>query len=73
MTRDDFNRRNRETQEKLMYERIDLERERTLTEREWDIYKLKEIRYSIGYGSRWFRYGYIAALDRAIKILEKME
>lgn len=38
---------------------------------ERDIYNLKYIRYSIRHGSPWYRYGMIATLDRAIKLLEK--
>lgn len=41
------------------------------TQRERDIFNLKQIRYSIKYGSLWYRYGVISSLDRVIKMLEE--
>lgn len=40
------------------------------TQREKDIYNLKYMRYSIKFGSSYYRWGMIATLDRAIKKLE---
>ena len=40
------------------------------TEREKDIYNLKELRYSIRFGSFYYRSGMMATLDRVIKKLE---
>ena len=37
------------------------------TQREKDIYNLKYMRYSIEFGSQYYRWGMIATLDRAIK------
>lgn len=45
--------------------------EKPKTQRERDIFNLKQIRYSIRHGSDWYRYGVIASLDRVIKMLEK--
>lgn len=43
------------------------------TQRERDIFNLKQIRYSIRHGSLWYRYGVISSLDRVIKMLEEGE
>ena len=43
------------------------------TQREKDIIHLKQIILSIRPYSRWWRWGYIGSLRRAIKALEKME
>lgn len=41
------------------------------TQREKDIWNLKYARYSIKYGSYFYRRGMISSLDRAIKKLEE--
>lgn len=41
------------------------------TQREKDIWNLKYMRYSIRYGSCYYRAGMIATLDRMIKRLEE--
>lgn len=42
------------------------------TQREKDIIHLKQIILSIRPYSRWWRWGYIGSLRRAVKALEKM-
>jgi len=39
-------------------------------QKEKDIFHLKCILYGIGYQSRWYRWGYISTLRRAIKAME---
>jgi len=41
------------------------------TQKEKDIFHLKSMLYSIGKYSRWYRWGYISTLRRAIKVMEK--
>ncbi|GHU74682.1 hypothetical protein FACS1894188_03670 [Clostridia bacterium] len=71
MTRIEFERRNSDELSRLLREHIEKKENGKMTESEQDIYNLKYMRYSIGHGSRYFRYGYIATLDRAIARIEK--
>ena len=64
MTPIEFNRNQVEKQDELLYGPAPTTRE------EQDIWNLKYLRYSIRYGSRSYRMGMIATLDRAIKKLE---
>lgn len=65
MTAGEFNKRQLQKSIALLLE------EEPKTQRERDIFNLKQIRYSIRHGSDWYRYGVIASLDRVIKMLEK--
>lgn len=65
MTKRDFDRKQLDKQIEL------LKQPEPETQLEKDIYNLKYIRYSIRHGSRWYRYGFIRSLDRAIKLMEK--
>lgn len=65
MTAGEFNRKQCQNSIALLLE------EKPKTQRERDIFNLKQIRYSIKYGSSWYRYGVISSLDRAIEMLEK--
>ena len=63
----EFNKKQSEKMSELVYG------QEPETQREKDIYTLKYMRYSIKFGSPYYRYGMIATLDRAIKELEKQE
>lgn len=65
MTAGEFNKRQLQKSIALLLE------EEPKTQRERDIFNLKQIRYSIRHGSDWYRYGVIARLDRVIKMLEE--
>lgn len=67
MTAGEFNKKQLQNSIDLILE------EEPKTQRERDIFNLKQIRYSIKYGSLWYRYGVVASLDRVIKILEEGE
>lgn len=41
------------------------------TQLEKDIYNIKYIRYSIRYGSKYFRWGMVKTLDRVIEMMER--
>lgn len=64
MNEKEFNKKQLEKMSELLYG------PEPETQREQDIYNLKYMRYSIKFGSPYFRYGMIATLDRAIKKLE---
>ena len=64
MTSAEFDQKQFEKQSEL------LKAPKPKTRKEKDIWNLKWIRASIRYGSRYYRYGMIATLDRAIKRLE---
>lgn len=61
----EFNKRQRKKMNEL------LENSNPITKLEMDIYNLKYMRYSIKFGSPYYRYGMIRSLDRAIRCLKK--
>lgn len=65
MTKAEFNRSQLEKMTELLQGPI------PKTQKEKDIYNLKYMRYSIEFGSSYYRLGMIATLDRAIKKLEE--
>lgn len=65
MTAGEFNKRQLQNSIALHLE------EEPKTQRDHDIFNLKQVRYSIKYGSPWYRYGVIASLDRVIEMLEE--
>lgn len=67
LTKEKFNQKQRENMTKLLL------KPRPKTQKEKDIYNLKYLRYSIGFGSLNYRSGMIKTLDRAIKRLEEDE
>lgn len=64
MTSTEFNKKQSEKMTELLYGPD------PKTQKEKDIYNLKYMRYSIKFGSHYYRWGMIATLDRAIKKLE---
>lgn len=64
MTGTEFNKKQLEKMTELLHH------SEPKTQKEKDIYNLKYMRYSIKFGSPYYRWGMIATLDRAIKKLE---
>lgn len=67
MTVEEFNKKQIQNMIAVLLE------EEPKTQRERDIFNLKQIRYSIKYGSPWYRCGVISSLDHVIKMLEEGE
>lgn len=53
------------------YDKLILEETKAATQREKDIIHLKMIAHSIKPYSRWWRWGFLGSMKRAIKALEK--
>lgn len=66
--RKEFDKKQSERMTELLYDAPEPK-----TQREKDIYNLKYMRYSIKFGSSYYRWGMIATLDRVIKKLEDEE
>ena len=67
MTAREYNLRNNKLEWDLLTEATN---NPPVTQKEKDIFNLKSMLYNIKHGSRYYRWGYVATLKRAIKRLE---